>query len=282
LKVKIEKAEGIGFCMGVRRAVDMLEKAASEGGNLETLGDVVHNERVMQKLSEIGVKVIHKLDDIRSNTVAISSHGVSPSIEAKLRARKLKVIDTTCPFVRRAQTAARRLAQAGFWVIVYGEAEHEEVKGILGWAHGKGIATLDAEPFKKAKDVPRRLGMLSQTTQIPENFIKFVQEMVELTFKKDSEIRIIDTICHDIRKRQMCSLELARKVDLMLVVGGRSSANTKRLQELCSAVTETHQIDSLTGIKRYWLKGKKHLGVTSGTSTSEESIDEIVKHLEES
>lgn len=282
MKVKIEKAEGIGFCMGVRRAVDMLEKAASEGGNLETLGDVVHNERVMQKLSEIGVKVIHKLDDIRSNTVAISSHGVSPSIEAKLRARKLKVIDTTCPFVRRAQTAARRLAQAGFWVIVYGEAEHEEVKGILGWAHGKGIATLDAEPFKKAKDVPRRLGMLSQTTQIPENFIKFVQEMVELTFKKDSEIRIIDTICHDIRKRQMCSLELARKVDLMLVVGGRSSANTKRLQELCSAVTETHQIDSLTGIKRNWLKGKKHLGVTSGTSTSEESIDEIVKHLQES
>jgi 4-hydroxy-3-methylbut-2-enyl diphosphate reductase len=281
LKAKIEKAEGIGFCMGVQRAINMLEKATRESGKLESLGDLVHNERVMQKLSEIGVKVIHSLDEIESNVVAISSHGVSPAIEEEIRAHKLKVIDTTCPFVRRAQTAARRLAEAGFWVVVYGEAEHEEVKGILGWAQGKGIATQDVSPFKECEEIPRRLGILSQTTQIPENFIKFVKEMVELTYTKDSEIRIIDTICHDIRKRQICSLELARKVDLMLVVGGRSSANTRRLQELCSSLTETHQIDSVTGINKTWLKGKKHIGVTSGTSTAEESIDEIVKYLEE-
>jgi len=265
--------------MGVQRAIDMLEKAARENGNLETLGAVVHNERVMQKLNEIGVKVIHGLDEIESNVIAISSHGVSPSTEAELRDRKLKVIDTTCPFVRRAQTAARRLAEAGFWVVVYGEAEHEEVKGILGWAQGKGIATLDITPFRKSQQVPRHLGILSQTTQIPENFIKFVKEMIGVTFKKDSEIHIIDTICHDIRKRQICSLELARKVDLMLVVGGGSSANTKRLQELCSAVTETYQIDSAEGINRNWLRGKRHIGVTSGTSTAEETIDEVVKYL---
>jgi 4-hydroxy-3-methylbut-2-enyl diphosphate reductase len=280
LKAKIEKAEEIGFCMGVQRAIKMLEKAARENGNLETLGAIVHNERVMQKLSEIGVKVIYRPDDIKGEVVAISSHGVSPSIEAELRARKLKVIDTTCPFVRRAQTATRRLAEAGFWVVVYGEAEHEEVKGILGWAQGRGIATLDVTPFKKVEEPPCHLGILSQTTQIPENFIKFVKQMIELAFTKDSEFRIIDTICHDIRKRQMCSLALARKVDLMLVVGGRSSANTKRLQELCSAVTETYQIDSAEGIKRGWLKGKKHIGVTSGTSTAEEAIDEVVKYLE--
>ena len=209
----------------------------------------------MQKISEIGVKVIHRPDDIKGEVVAISSHGVSPSIEAELRKRKLKVIDTTCPFVRRAQTAARRLAEAGFWVVVYGEAEHEEVKGILGWAQGKGIATLDVTPFKKSEEVPRHLGILSQTTQIPENFIKFVKQMIELTFTKDSEFRIIDTICHDIRKRQMCSLALARKVDLMLVVGGHSSANTKRLQELCSAVTETYQIDTVRRDKTGLVKG---------------------------
>ena len=267
--------------MGVQRAIAMLEKAAREGGDLEALGNVVHNERVMQKLREMGVKVIQSPEDVKSKVVAISSHGVSPSIEAELRARKLIVVDTTCPFVRRAQIAARRLAEAGFWVVVYGEADHEEVKGILGWAQGKGIATLEVTPFIESKDVPCRLGILSQTTQIPENFIKFAKEMIEITFKKDSEIRIIDTICHDIRKRQICSLDLARKVDLMLVVGGRSSANTRRLKELCSAVTETYQIDSTTGINRNWLEGKKHIGVTSGTSTSEESIEEIVKYLKE-
>ncbi len=229
--VNIEKAKEIGFCFGVRRAIDILEKAALENGSLETLGAVVHNEQVTRRLSEVGIKVINGIDDIKSDVVAISSHGVSPQIEAELRAHKVKVIDTTCPFVKRAQMSARRLAEAGFWVVVYGEAQHAEVKGILGWANGKGIATLDVKPFMVSKDIPRRLGILAQTTQIPENFIKFVQEMVGLTLIKDSEIRIIDTICHDIRQRQASSLELAQKVDLMLVVGGNSSANTKRLQE---------------------------------------------------
>lgn len=278
--VNIEKAKEIGFCFGVRRAIDILEKAALENGSLETLGAVVHNEQVTRRLSEVGIKVINGIDDIKSDVVAISSHGVSPQIEAGLRAHKVKVIDTTCPYVKRAQMSARRLAEAGFWVVVYGEAQHAEVKGILGWANGKGIATLDVKPFMVSKDIPRRLGILAQTTQIPENFIKFVQEMVGLTLVKDSEIRIIDTICHDIRQRQASSLELAQKVDLMLVVGGNSSANTKRLQEICSMVTETHQIETAEEIGLSWLKGKKHIGVTSGTSTAEQTIDEIVKYLE--
>lgn len=280
MKTKVEKAQKTGFCFGVRRAIDILEKAAGEHGHLETLGAVVHNEQVMQRMSEIGVNVIHRPEDIKSQVVAVSSHGVSPETEAELRKRNVKVIDTTCPFVRRAQISARRLAEAGFYVVVYGDAQHAEVKGILGWAQGKGVATLDTKPFRVSENVPRHLGLLAQTTQIPENFIKFVQEMVELTLVKDSELRIIDTICHDIRKRQTCSLELARKVDLMLVVGGHSSANTKRLQELCSAITETHQIDTVREIEPAWLKRKKTIGITSGTSTPEQTIDEVAKYLE--
>lgn len=278
--MEIEKAREIGFCFGVRRAINILEKAVRENGNLETLGDVVHNERVMQRLSEIGINVIHSMDEIQSSVVAISSHGVSPQIEAELRARNLKIIDTTCPFVRRAQIAARRLSEAGFWVVVYGEARHAEVKGILGWAQERGIATLDVRPLIMSSKIPRHLGILSQTTQIPENFIKFLQEMIDLTLTRDSEIRIIDTICHDIRQRQAYSLELARNVDLMLVVGGHSSANTKRLEELCSQVVETHHIEGVEEINLSWLKGKKHIGITSGTSTAEQTIDEIVKYLE--
>jgi 4-hydroxy-3-methylbut-2-en-1-yl diphosphate reductase len=277
---KIESAGEIGFCFGVQRAIKMLEKAALENGNLETLGAVVHNEQVTRRLNKIGIKVINTIADSHSDTVAISSHGVSPQIEAELRARQVKVIDTTCPFVKRAQMTARRLAEAGFWVVVFGEAQHAEVKGILGWSQGKGIATLDTRPFEESKKIPRRLGILAQTTQIPENFVKFAQDMVGLALVKDSEIRIIDTICHDIRLRQTSSIDLSRKADLMLVVGGRSSANTKRLQELCSEFTETHQIETAQDIDPAWLKGKKHIGITSGTSTSVQTIDEVVRFLE--
>lgn len=280
MKAKIIKAREIGFCFGVRRAIDILKKTTREYGGLETLGDVVHNEQVTRGLNKIGVSVINNINDIKSEVVAISSHGVSPQIEAELRERNLKVIDTTCPFVKRVQKAARRLAETGFWVVIYGYAQHAEVKGILGWAQGKGVATLDTRIFAKPEDVPRRLGILSQTTQIQENFVKFVQDMVGLTLTKDSEIQIIDTICHDILKRQTCSLELARNVDLMLVVGGHSSANTKRLYELCSAITETYQIDTAEEIDKSWLKSKKQIGITSGTSTSEQTIDEVVKYLE--
>jgi 4-hydroxy-3-methylbut-2-en-1-yl diphosphate reductase len=277
--MEIKRAEEIGFCFGVRRAIEMLEKAAQKGGGLDSLGEVVHNDQVTQRLKRLGVNVVHNIDEIKSRQVAISSHGVSPQMEAQLRSKPIEVIDTTCPFVKRAQIAARRLAEAGFFVVVYGEAQHPEVKGISGWAQGKGLATLDASQIANPQIASRHIGILAQTTQVPENFIQFVKEVIELTLNKDAEIRIIDTICHGIRKRQSNSLELAREVELMLVVGGRTSANTRRLWEVCSAVTETHLISQAKEINPDWLKGKNKIGITSGTSTSEETIDEVINSL---
>jgi 4-hydroxy-3-methylbut-2-enyl diphosphate reductase len=279
METRIEKASEIGFCFGVRRAIDILENKVAEHGKLETLGAVVHNEQVMQRLGEIGISVIQSVKEIKGKVVAISSHGVSPQIETELRAKRVEVIDTTCPFVRRAQIAARRLSEAGFFVVIYGEAQHPEVKGILGWANGKGIATLDVKNVTISHNIARRIGILSQTTQIPEKFTAFVKDMLDLALTKDVEIRILDTICHDIRKRQSISLDLANKVDLMLVIGGHSSANTKRLLELCSAVTETHLIDKVEEIDPSWLKGNQKIGITSGTSTSVQTIDEVLRRL---
>ncbi len=280
MKARPEKAKEIGFCFGVRRAIDTLEKAAEESGALDSLGEVVHNERVLGNLERKGVRVIKSPKDIERSTVAISAHGATPEVEAELRTRKVKIVDTTCPFVRRAQIAARRLAGAGFFVIVFGEAGHQEVKGILGWAGGHGLATLDAEEIANLRPIPRKLGILSQTTQIPENFLKFAKRIIDLGLTKDAEIRIIDTICHDIRQRQAVSARLAKKVELMLVVGGRSSANTRRLLELSSAETESHQIENATEIQAEWLKGKKSIGITSGTSTPDETIEEVMERLE--
>jgi len=278
--VKIEKTEEIGFCFGVKRAIDMLEKVVAGRGGVETLGAVVHNQQVLQRLAEIGVRVAKSVDDIRGDTVAISSHGVAPEVGERLKARNIGIVDTTCPFVNRLQNAARRLAQSGFFIVIYGDAGHTEVKGVLGWAEGKGLATLDEKDIFKLSPLPRRLGVLSQTTQIPAHFVEFVKRLIDGAFARDSEMRIIDTICHDIRKRQAQALELAGRVDLMLVIGGKGSANTNRLAELCSAVTETYLIETAAEIEPAWFEGKQTIGVTSGASTAEATIDEVLARLE--
>jgi len=280
-KVKIEKAARTGFCFGVKRAIDALEKVAQERGGVETLGAVVHNQQVLQKLSEIGVKVVKNIEEIKGDTVVTSSHGVSPDMEEKIRARNISVISTTCANVSRAQQAAKQLAESGFFVIVYGDSNHPEVKGILGWAKNHGIATTDEKAVAAIKPLPRKLGILSQTTQVPAHFAEFVKKIIDLALTKNSEINIIDTICHDLRERLPEAFELANRADLMLVVGGRSSANTNRLAELCAQVTETHLIETANEIKPAWLKNKKHIGVTSGASTAEATVEEVLRKLAE-
>jgi len=278
--LKIEKDSGIGFCFGVRRAIDIVEESAREHDAVETLGAIVHNQPVLQKLAGIGVRIARGLDDIKGNIVVTSAHGLSPEIEEELRARHIDIISTTCPFVHRAQLAARRLAQAGFWIVIYGDANHPEVEGVLGWAEGRGIATLDERFVSETKPLPCRLGVLSQTTQIPACFTGFVKKLVDLTFTRDSELHVIDTICHEIRGRQASALELAGRVDLMLVIGGHNSANTNRLARLCSRVTKAYLVETADEIDPAWFKDCHHVGITAGTSTAEETINDVVVRLE--
>ncbi|HEX79130.1 MAG TPA: 4-hydroxy-3-methylbut-2-enyl diphosphate reductase [Dehalococcoidia bacterium] len=278
--MEIKKANGIGFCLGVRRAIDILERVAAEYGGVETLGAVVHNQQVLRRLADIGVKVVKDISDIKGGVVVTSSHGVSPQVIEEIRSRGIEVVDTTCPFVKRAQVAARRLTESGFSTIVYGDTGHPEVKGILGRTQGKGTATLDATEITLRKKLPRRLGVLSQTTQIPSGFADFVRKLIASPSFKDTELRIIDTICHDIRQRQSNSLGLAKESDLVIVVGGHTSANSRHLVELCSTLTETHLVETADEIQPSWLEGKRFIGVTSGASTDEQTIDEVIAKLE--
>ncbi len=280
MALKIEKATRMGFCFGVRRALDILERVARERGGVETLGAVVHNQPVLDRLAGIGVKVVKNVDDIRGDTVVISTHGVSPQLEEKIRAKHINIVNTTCPFVHRAQVAARRLAESGFFVAIYGDAGHSEVKGILGWAKGKGVVTLDDKFTSAFNHLPRRLGILSQTTQIPAHFTEFVKKLIDSTFTKDSELRIIDTICHDTRQRQIRALELANKVGIMIVVGGHNSANTNQLAKLCSMATKTYLVEAADEIQPSWLQGQDHIGITAGASTDKQAINEVLAKLE--
>lgn len=274
----VETAPGIGFCFGVKRCINILEKAAQEHGRVESLGAPVHNQQVLDNLAHRGIHIASTVDDIQGNIAAISAHGVGPLVEAELSNRFGEVIDTTCPFVHRAHVAARRLAKAGFFVIVYGESEHPEVKGTLGWANGHGLATLEHD-FTLTHQLPRYLGILSQTTSISSHFAGFTKRVIDSALVRGAEIRIIDTICHDFRERQEAALNLARRVELMLVIGSRTSANTKHLVELCSTATKTNLVENAAKIKPAWFQSRRHVGVTSGASTPEETISEVLVML---
>ncbi len=280
MALRIKKAAGIGFCFGARRAIDILERVARERGGVETLGAVVHNQEVLQRLAGIGVRVARSVDDIQGDTVVISAHGVSPQLEEEIQARHINIINTTCPVVHRAQVAAQQLAESGFFVVIYGDADHPEVRGVLGWAEGKGMAMVDERAIAEFDHLPRRLGILSQTTQIPAHFTEFAKKLIDSALTKGSELRIIDTICHDIRRRQAAALKLAREVDLMLVIGGHSSANTHHLVELCSMATKTYLVETAGEIQPSWLQGQHHIGITAGASTAEQTINEVLMKLE--
>ena len=277
-EVEIEKARALGFCFGVRRAIKIIEKAAKEHQGIATLGPIVHNRLVVARLADMGVEVIADLDQAESGIVAITSHGVPPELSQQIQTRQIEVIDTTCPTVRSAQKAARKLAEAGFGVVIFGEANHPEVKGLLGWAGERAIATMDGEELAKLS-LPHKLGILSQTTQSRAQFTKFINKVVDIALPDIQELRIINTLCQETQKRQEAAVELAQKSDLMIVVGGLNSANTKRLAEVCAPIVETHLIETAAEIEPTWLRGKKHIGVTAGASTPDEAIEEVVAKL---
>jgi len=278
MKVRIEKARQLGFCFGVRRALKILEKAAGEHGTIATLGPIVHNRNVVNSLAKQGITVVSDLEQFKGKTVAISSHGVSPQLLSQIKSCKFEFIDTTCPTVRSAQKAARELVDTGFGVVIFGEAAHPEVKGLLGWAGDKAIAILDGAELA-GMDLPKKIGILAQTTQGRLKFAEFVKTVISVTFPWVKELRIINTLCDETQKRQEAAIEMARKSDLMIVVGGRNSANTRRLAEACSPLVETHLIEAAAEIRKGWLKGKKHIGITAGTSTPDEAIEEAVAKL---
>jgi 4-hydroxy-3-methylbut-2-enyl diphosphate reductase len=278
---RIIKAESLGFCMGVRRAIDKILNEADKHGEIETLGALVHNQQVIDHLSEKGVHTVNDPEEIKGSRIVISAHGVGPQVIDALKNSGLEVVDTTCSFVKRAQKAAAKLNQDGFFTLVFGDKKHPEVKGILGWAEGNGLATIHADDLKELPAIPKKLGIVSQTTQIPAAFDAFVKEVFSIAFRQDSEIRIVDTFCHDIRRRQEVTSNMAKECELVYVIGGKNSANTRHLYDICSAHAKTYQIETADDILPTVLEGVETIGVAAGASTEDQTIDEVIKRLEE-
>ena len=277
--MKITKAENLGLCFGVRRAIKLLQEAASKYGEIETLGPVAHNRLLVQALADLGAKPISHLDRAQGKTLAITTHGTSPAVLSEIKARRIRIIDTTCPIVRKAQNAATELAEAGFDVIIFGDAEHSEVKGLLGWAGDKAIAALDIRQIGETAKSSSRIGIISQTTQTWSAFIGFVRQLAGAVEPGIEEIRFVNTLCKVTQGQQEAAIELAGKSQLMIVIGGRNSANTRHLVEICSPLVETHSVETAEEVKSSWIAGKHRIGITAGASTPDEAVEALVAKL---
>src|SRR5438552_3790212 len=280
--MQVIKAKELGFCMGVRRAVDMMESAAGEMSPITSLGSTVHNPQVVDRLRGRGVDVIATLQAIDARPVAITAHGVGPEVMQELQSRGAAIVDTTCPIVTRAQQWAKKLTDEGFGVIVFGDPDHKEVRGILGWASGKVVTMRTAAELDAPLPdwMPSRVGVLSQTTETEAHFAQFVQKLLSVHMDRISELRVINTLCNATTSQQAATEELAQDVDLMVVVGGRESANTRHLADVAREHgIETHQVESAAELEPTWFAGCDRVGVAAGASTPDAVIDEVVARL---
>ncbi len=277
--MEILLAQDMGFCWGVRRAIDIMEKAAQDKGEIISVGPIVHNPQVVDDLRSKGIRLdITPEDD--SLPVAITAHGVGPDVLGKVKATGAEIIDGTCPIVTRSQRWARKMAENGFAVLVFGDPEHREVKGVLGWAGSRGIAIQDGEPLPK--DLPSRIAVISQTTQSPEKFAAFVSRIMTERVGEISEFRLINTLCNVTSGQQAAARELAAEVDLMLVVGGKSSANTRHLLEVCEqGGTRSYHVETAAELEPEWFRGVDRVGVTAGASTPDSAVEAVVDRVRE-
>lgn len=278
--MEILLARDMGFCWGVRRAIDIMEKAAGEWGEIISLGPIVHNPQVVRELEEKGVRAGERTDDDGdARAVAITAHGVGPEVLDEARARGAEIIDTTCPIVTRSQRWARKMASEGFTVVIFGDPAHREVKGVLGWAGPHGIAIRDGDPIPS--DLPSRLAIISQTTQSPERFADFVAELMRSRVGDIGELRVINTLCDVTSNQQAAASELAQEVDVVIVVGGRSSANTRHLLDVCRQEgTTAYHVEGPAEVEAAWFEGCRRVGVTAGASTPDSAVEAVVRRIQ--
>lgn len=276
--MRIRLAERCGFCFGVKRAIEMAESILKKSGPIYSLGSIIHNRDVVGRLSAKGLKVVKGIGGIRHGIIVISSHGLSPRTAAGIRKKKIRIVDTTCPFVLNAQRIAQNLSGKGYRIIIVGDARHPEVRALIDFASGRASVIKDARAAERLGPVEgSRISVISQTTQSMDNFIGVVNMILA---KRPKEVRIFNTICRDAECRQDAARRLARSVDVMLVVGGAHSANTRRLYEVCrSILPRTHLIENERGIYPEWFRKAREAGITSGASTPDWIIEKVVESL---
>jgi (E)-4-hydroxy-3-methyl-but-2-enyl pyrophosphate reductase len=280
--MKIIIARHSGYCFGVKRALNIVNKILREkepGINVYTLGSIIHNPGVVEKLSTRGLISISEISEMEPGSIFIvRSHGMSPGLIEEIRSRKITVIDATCPFVKNAHKKARYLEKKGYFVIVIGDANHPEVIGIkehVSMRNSMVAGSIDdlekIEPKKKA-------GVVIQTTQTMEMLKNITNGLLD----RCGELLIYNTICDTTKKRQDFSRQIALSTDIMLVVGGKNSANTTHLADIARSVNpNTHHIENYKELDKAWFWGVRKVGISGGASTPQEDIMQVKKAIKD-
>ena len=274
----IRVAQHAGVCFGVKRALEEASKVlAEQQGSIHTLGELIHNPRVVRDLEQQGAHVAYSVDEVKDGTLIIRAHGVAPQVKQVAESAGLHVVDATCPFVKCVQDHARTLYNDGYQVIIVGEAGHPEVEGILGCTDGKAYIVGSAQEVESL-DISSRVGVVVQTTQTSKN----LREVVDSLLVRAREVRVFDTICSATNERQEAARALAATCDIMIVIGGRNSGNTRRLEQICrDACPCTYHIEDAREINPKWLASAGHIGITAGASTPQGQIDDVLSTLKQ-
>lgn len=297
-KKRIVVADELGYCWGVRRALDIIQDAADKSGPVAPIGDIIHNPQVVERLKGKGVEGAGSVQEALERgfrRVAITAHGMGPHLAGQASAANLELIDTTCPLVTKVQRLAQKLVRQGYYIVVYGDSYHPEVKSVLGWA-----ATSKAVAAKKIADLPwnaprgevgpgkvsppRKVALVSQTTKNVDELMKFARQLQEMVVPEGGEFRLCNTICEPTSERQNALKRLVERdhCDVILAIGGQKSSNTARLAEVGNAMgVASYHIERSEDIDPSWLEHATTIGLTAGASTPDDVIQDVVDHLEE-
>ncbi len=279
--MKVYLAKEVGFCFGVKRAINMTRQALAEHNDVSILGDVVHNRTVTSELEARGLKKVNELDEVRNGTMVIRAHGLPGERIQEAKSRGLNIVDATCPIVTQAQQAALELENRGCTVVIIGDKNHAEIKGVIGNLKNPAVAVDSLEELREAnldKQSLRKVGIIFQTTHSFELCSAIVSELIAIS----KEVQVINTICRPVRNRQMDAVELAEQVDVMIVVGSRSSANTIELKHLCQKYNpNTIHVEGADELDLSRFEGVEEVGIASGLSTPPDIVEGVKKRLME-
>jgi len=274
--MKVSLANAMGTCFGVQDAIN-LAMSPEFASDLTIVGQLVHNPQVSKSLKHNGVSLvpgIENIDKIKTKKVMITAHGASEKTKKQLQDAGFVVFDASCPLVMRVHQTIKSLVKKGYFPIVIGQKDHVEVKGIVGDLEDHLVIN-NEDDFEKIKESGnRKLGIVTQTTQQTDKVEHIVNKIRALDYV--DEVAFVNTICQPTRDRQVAVHELADQVDLMIVIGGFNSSNTKKLVHVCTEKgVEAHHIESFHQLQKDWFIEKQHVGITAGTSTPESVINQV-------
>jgi len=264
-----------GWCSGVKKSISLAEKVLQTKGEVYTLGALVHNPKVIEDLEKKGIKIWNKELAPEGKRLIIRAHGLPYKEVEKYKELGNEIFDATCPLVKRVQKLAEFLRKNGYIVVIIGEKKHPEVIGIMSYAEEKGIVIENIKDAMRVESYPK-IGIVIQTTQSWEE----VEDIIKLLLTKGKEVRIFNTICPEVQKRQEKAKMLSEIVELALVLGGRNSANTRRLYNILAKNVPTYHIENLEDIDLEWFKNKQKIGIITGTSTPDFFVEEVLRLLE--